>query len=155
VTVRLLVFDDELLSVSKSGSVWGRIYFDLGDRAFPDKGWSDLAVAVATAWLEALIQLTSAATRRERVHFMDGPLAVDVSLSSSGSVNLDFIHNDTIRHSAVARIDELLQNAVSSGDALLAICKHHGWSSDSAFPELIVNVQKGVEALARLRADGT
>lgn len=150
-SVQLLVFDDELLSVDKSGSVWGRVYFDLVDRAFPEKGWSDLVVAFATSWLEAIIQLASAARLRERVDFMDGPLAVDISLNDGGLVKLDFIYKNAVQYSEVAHIDELLENAVSVGDELLAICNRHGWSSDSDLSDLIVNVQKGANVLIRLR----
>jgi hypothetical protein len=147
--VRLLVFDDEVLSVAKSGAVWARIYFDLGDRAFPEKGWSDLAVAFATSWLEALT-LTSAGSSRERVDFMDGPLAVDISLNKPGLVDLSFIYKDAVQYSAVARLDELLQNAISAGTEVVKICRRQGWLSDPDFPHLTASIEKGMKALTVL-----
>src|SRR5262245_13760143 len=104
-TIRLLVFDDELLSRSKSGTAWGRVYFDLGNEAFPDRGWSDMVVAFAEAWLSALIGLARFDKHKERVYFMDGPFAIDITLRGEGMVTLDFIHNDVTRHSMTARID--------------------------------------------------
>jgi hypothetical protein len=146
-TPQLVVFDDELLSRSKTGTVWGRIYFDLGDHAFPEKGWSDMAVAFVNAWLEAVMQVAVAGAPRERVHFMDGPLAVDLCADASGLAKLTFTHKDTVRHFTTARVDELLQNAVSVGIEMLSICKSHGWLNDSDFLRLVANVEKGAKAL--------
>jgi hypothetical protein len=146
-TVRLLVFDDELLSRSKTGTVWGRIYFDLGDLAFPEKGWSDMAVVFLNSWLEAITQVAAAGTCTERVYFMDGPLAVDICVNAPGLANLTFLHKDIVRRLATARVDGLLQNAVSAGLEMLAICKRHGWSDDSDFLRLVSNVERGAKVL--------
>jgi hypothetical protein len=146
-TIRLLVFEDELLSRSQSGSVWGRIFFDLGAGAFPDKGWSDLVVVVTNAWIEGLLQITEGTKETTKVFFMDGPLAVNISLSGPGLVKLDFIHKDIVKDSAITNLDGLLQDAISAGKDLLEICRRHGWSSDSDFVRLVDNIERGVKSL--------
>jgi hypothetical protein len=146
-TVRLLVFDDELLSRSKSGTVWGRIFFDLGAQSFPDNGWSDLVVVVTNAWIEGLLRIKAHTTETTKVSFMDGPLLVSISPTGSGLVQLDFIHKDCVKHSAITSFDELLQDAISAGKNLLDICRHHGWSSDPDYIRLVANVERGIRLL--------
>jgi hypothetical protein len=146
-TIRLLVFDDELLSRSQSGTVWGRIFFDLGAKAFPDKGWSDLVVVVTNAWIEGLLQITAGTKETTKVFFMDGPLAVNISRGGPGSVKLDFIHKDSVKESATTSLDGLLQDAIFAGKNLLEICRHHGWSSDSDYVRLVDNIDRGLKSL--------
>lgn len=150
-TVRLRVFDDELLNCSKSGTVWGRIYFDVGDSSFPDKGWSDMAVAVASAWLSGLIEVASIDSQKDRVYFMDGPASVEVTLGRNGLVNLDFLHKDSVKYSAKESLDGLLQDAIFAGDHLLTICKNHGWYGISDTEKLTLTVHRGREVLENLR----
>jgi hypothetical protein len=152
-TIRLLVFDDEVLSCSKSGTIWGRVYFDLGDEDFPGRGWSDMVVAFVAAWQSALVQLARLDKHKERVYFMDGPYAIDVTLCGEGTVTLDFIHDDATKDSRKTRIDALLRNAVSVSDQLLSICKVRGWLDGNDIHELIVTRQQGVEILATLASN--
>jgi len=148
--IRLLIFDDELLSRSKSGTLWGRIYFDLGQEAFPDRGWSDMVVAFIGAWQKALIQIATFDADRRRVHFMDGPFAIDITPCADGFVILHFIHKDLVKHSMKGHINDLLQDAVSSSNHLLSICERHGWLRDPETQELMFTTQGGVETLAAL-----
>jgi len=145
--VRLLIFDDGLLSRSQSGTVWGRIFFDLGTTSFPDVGWSDLVIVVTNAWIEGLFQITAGTTKTMKVFFMDGPLAVNASTAGPGLVKLDFLHKDRIKHSVIARLDELVKDAISAGENLLSICRQHGWSADPDYARLLTNVEGGIKSL--------
>jgi hypothetical protein len=64
-TLRLTVVDDKFFTRSKSGAIWGRVYFEIGDSFFPDKGWTDLIAAFTTAWLEALTRIATGSVPRE------------------------------------------------------------------------------------------
>ena len=147
-SVRLMVFDDDQLHRAKSGAVWGRIYFDLGDRTFPDKGWTDMVVAFLNAWLESLIRIAEGTSHREKVAFFDGPLSVDISSKDSPLATLDFIHKDVWRDSIVENTQELVRNSLSTGEALLDICRLHGWMGQGDTEDLVGLIQKGFRILS-------
>jgi len=78
---------------------------------------------------------------------MDGPIAIDISPTSPGLVKLDFTHKGSVKHSVIAHLDELLQDAISAGEALLAICRQHGRSDDSDYNRLAANIDRGIKSL--------
>jgi hypothetical protein len=68
-----IVFDASTLHQSKLGSVTGVVHFDFGaDRQFPESGWNDFVVVVATWWLDALEQIARGSAQAD-LRFMDGP----------------------------------------------------------------------------------
>lgn len=81
-----LVTDLEKLGVRTDRAAIGGIWLEVGGAAFPEVGWSDFIVVVL-AWLSAAILdvLRHQASAR-RVHFMDGPYAVDISMAASGQL---------------------------------------------------------------------
>ncbi len=85
--VFLVVKEDQFFARSKSGTIWGTIYFQIGDsQFFPGKGWTDMVAAFVAAWLEALVRVTNGTEVNKRVHFFDGPFAVDFSVALKGQV---------------------------------------------------------------------
>jgi len=145
--LRLLVFDDELLSRSQSETIWGRIYFEIGGEPFPESGWSDLVVAVTNAWLEAVLQATSGMSASTKVHFMDGPFHINIAPVAARLVSLGFAHRGIVKRSLTSPIDALLQDAISAGDKLLHICTDHGWSDDSDCSRLAANLRWAIKSL--------
>lgn len=145
--VHLKVCDDELLSRSKSGAIWARIYFDLDNRSFPEQGWSDLALAITVAWLEALQKVSEGAAVETKVFFMDGPAHVQISFAQTGIAKLDFIHREIVKHSLVANLDALLRDGILAGQALLALCQRHGWIGDSDYRHLNDSISRAVKSL--------
>ncbi len=72
--VFLVVKEDQSFARSKSGTIWGTIYFQIGDNQFfPGKGWTDMVAAFVAAWLEGLVRVTNGTVANQRVHFFDGP----------------------------------------------------------------------------------
>src|SRR5260370_36005403 len=67
------------LSFKSRGPVWGRVYIHTGASWFPEKGWEDIAVPVAAAWLQASMNLVLESQSTASVHFMDGPFYADMS----------------------------------------------------------------------------
>src|SRR5438552_681734 len=79
---------------SKSGAIWGTIYFQIGDNQFfPGKGWTDLVAAFVAGWLDGLLLVTTGTVAKQRVPFFDGPFAVDISMPQKCLANLSFVHN--------------------------------------------------------------
>jgi hypothetical protein len=137
--VFLVVEEDRFFARSKSGAIWGTIYFQIGDNQFfPGKGWTDLVAAFVAGWLDGLLQVTTGTVPNQRVHFLDGPFAVDISMPQKGLANLNFVHNDESKLFTVAEVKHLRAHAVSVGRELLLACQQKGWNN------------KGTEAIASL-----
>jgi hypothetical protein len=72
--VLLVVEEGEFFSRSKSGTIWGTLYFQVGDNQFfPQKGWTDLVAGFVASWLAGLLRVTGGTRDKERVCFFDGP----------------------------------------------------------------------------------
>lgn len=128
--VFLVVKEDQFFARSKTGTIWGTIYFQIGDdnQFFPAKGWTDMVAAFVAAWLLALVRVTNGTLANQRVHFFDGPFAVHFSLPHEGEVNLTFLHNEESKLSTIAEIRQLRVHAVSVGQELLLACQRRGWN---------------------------
>jgi hypothetical protein len=139
------------LERTKAGTIFGVIYFETGNAQFPVKGWSDLAVAFSRAWVEALVRMASK-SNKERVWFMDGPYAVDLSTGAAGKLNATFVHNglkgESVVESAIGTIESLLDNA-TVGEDLLLTCNNEGWS-DSDTTALMISTEQARKTLAQL-----
>jgi len=127
--VFLVVEEDQFFARSKSGTIWGTIYFQIGDsQFFPGKGWTDMVAAFVAAWLGALVRVTNGTEVNKRVHFFDGPFAVDFSVALKGQVSLAFLHNEELRLSTMADVQQLRAHAASVGQDLLLACQRRGWN---------------------------
>ena len=151
-TLRLVTIADEFFKRSASGTVWGRVYFESDGQFFPDSGWTDMVVPFSSAWLEALTRIASGSTDRETVWFMDGPFRLDLSMTSSGLLEITFVHKEAVKESTKASIEELLQDAISVGKQLVTSCKERGWpDSDDDIKCLVTATEQGVTALKKVR----
>jgi|SRR6266849_10180831 len=145
-----LRFSKEGLSRSRWGTLYGRVYFEVDGEAFPERDWSDLLVAFAASWLETLVQIASLEISKDKAPFFDGPLAVDIFRRSDGLASLNFIHKDLVKHTAIARVEDLLRDAISTSRSILTMCRSHNWSSDPDTQQLQVMVRRGEEVLTLL-----
>ena len=128
-----LLIDSASLERRERGPIWGRVCLSVGDRFFPEAGWTDIAVGFTVAWLHALRQLASKQTTSESVFFMDGPFRADIKLRSADSVELvlvDFHTPEKIEHRSEHSIAALLRNAIASGQSLLDTANTQNWAND-------------------------
>lgn len=134
------------LERTKQRSIIGRIWFTLGEQAFPGAGWSDFIVVVLGWWIGQLLDLRRANKSDVEFLFMDGPYSILVKEDRDGALALSFRKGSdpaprmppvtwTTRHELET---ELLTNARE----VVAACRSEEWPDD-------VEVQK----LARLVHD--
>jgi len=63
---------------SSSGAVFGSIWFEVRDQAFPEANWSDIVLAVLRGWLEQVEKLADKKLKQGNLFFMDGPFEVHI-----------------------------------------------------------------------------
>src|SRR5690348_1203289 len=83
-----LVVDPSSISLRASGPATGDIVLMVGTVAFPMAGWNDFVLVILEAWTSALLRLVRGTSDSERVHFMEGPYAVDVMRMADGAFRL-------------------------------------------------------------------
>jgi hypothetical protein len=128
--VQLKIPIDHFFTRSSSGTIWGRIYFEIeSDQVFPERGWTDMAAAFAGNWLRTLIELADGSATSSSIPFYDGPFTVAISKRKPGFVELAFSRRESVKHSTTARIELLLRNAIDVAHELLANCEQRGWSN--------------------------
>jgi hypothetical protein len=148
---QLVTVEDESLTCSESGTIWGQVYFANDDLFFPERGWKDMVVAFTNAWLEALIRIATAPPRQQIVRFMDGPFQLSLLPSENATVKADLIHKGILEQSATAVTKDLLENAISVSNSLLIMCEKREWLDWPDTKTLTTNKNLGVKALTQLK----
>jgi hypothetical protein len=111
------------LSVRTSGPETGDIAVVFDGRAFPASKWNDFVVVILTAWLSALRRVCQTAHTTERVHFMEGPFAVDLTGLGDGTVRVRAIERPS-RQRAMVDVSsrDLIADADAAASAILGEC---------------------------------
>lgn len=83
-----LVTELGMLKVRAQGPAIAGLWLATDGAAFPMARWSDLVVVVLGWWVAAILRLLRSNSRRERLQFMDGPYAVEISRASTGRLRM-------------------------------------------------------------------
>ena len=131
-----LVVDPKTLRGGIRGPATGSIWIVVGRLAFPLQDWNDFVVVILEAWTAALVRLLRGVRERERVHFMEGPYLVEVSLRSPGVVHIRAIErgaHEQERASEDVRTLDFIDALLVCAEEILAACRQKGcWSVDAA-----------------------
>ena len=128
-SLRLIFIDDEFLKRSQSGAIWGSVHFEIGDQYFPDSGWTDLVAGFLTNWLDSLTRIAQGKVTEQRIWFMDGPFAIDLSANDHGHLSMMFLHKEVQKYLVDANVKDLLRNGIDVGSQVIASCKQRGWNN--------------------------
>jgi len=127
---RILV-DPTSFSRSGRGQIAGTIYASLDDHPFPEAYWSDLVVAVLHGWISDLVGFCRANGDTVRLHFMDGPYALELRRQQSDQYGVacirlpdatEFVREGLSFHDV---IDAFTAAAATVADE----CDCRGWTS--------------------------
>jgi hypothetical protein len=135
--------DLSTLDLRRRGPATGNIVLLVDGEKFPAPAWNDFAIVILDAWIRALHQMTTRQSARERVHFMEGPYAVDLLRLQDGRLEVRAIAGD--RRGACVRVAKrsMAEKAVATADSVLLRCQQSSYRPrDVALLE---------EAVARLR----
>lgn|SRR5208283_3259202 len=130
-----LVTELGMLKVRAQGPAIAGIWLVAGDFEFPRVGWSDFVVVVLGWWSAAILRLLGNNSVRERVQFMDGPYAVEVSQPQSGRLQLRmFAGPSGGREVAVGEVDfkRFASDLAAQSRKLLDECRLREWWSPDA-----------------------
>ncbi|TGE24606.1 hypothetical protein E5K00_05170 [Hymenobacter aquaticus] len=80
----------EALETASGGSIWGNIWLETGDYAFPSQQWNDCAEGILEMWLVALTDIYTSKNKwyEKDFVFMDGPY--EATLRNGSPVTIRF-----------------------------------------------------------------
>lgn len=128
-----LILDPSSIGFRSSRPATGNIALLVDGAPFPSAGWNDFVVVILDAWIRALVRLAQHASQNERVHFMEGPYAVDMGHLRNGVVRLTAIERP---HRERALVDvgilPLMEDATTAANLVLDACRRAGHESADA-----------------------
>jgi hypothetical protein len=125
-----LVVDTSTITLRRSAPATGDITIVLRGIVFPAAGWNDFVLVILEAWLASLVRLLKRTSEAERVHFMEGPYAVDLSRAATGAIQVRALHRPD-RERAVVEVMPfgLAENGVAMAEGVVALCRAKGYRS--------------------------
>lgn len=117
--------------VSQSSALTGQIWMQLGDEAFPEAGWNDLALVIVGWWCQAVSGLPAKTGSECDLRFMDGAFLVAVTRETDGRLCLTARAAGRVVTSVGGCTEELLrQQLVAAGEVVLQYCEQHSLIND-------------------------
>ena len=105
-----------LSTLKQSGSlVSGTVYLQIGQYAFPEKGWDDNTALILSWWLDSI------ANGRREFLFMEGPFSfkeskADIQLLSNGKIQASYpINWQELRKSIGSTAEQVIQYLEANG----------------------------------------
>jgi hypothetical protein len=130
-TETFLIVDVGTFEVRPRGQATAGIWLVTESGAFPAAGWDDFIVVILGALARALLKTIRSNGVRGRVHFMDGPHAVDLALSS-GILHFKLISRDREVGSGEAALNSFTNALASQSRKVLHACRSRDWWSTDA-----------------------
>lgn len=123
--------DLEQFSRTRVGSIVGPLWVELGESAFPEKGWYDFPVVLLTWWGRAL--RAHAGTHSDVVlDFMDGPYEIRLKAAAEGcaAVFYDRHGSGHVEYEATVDCARLRKTILGQSKQVLAHCRANDWAND-------------------------
>ncbi len=123
------------LSLRPQGPATAGIWLTSNGSHFPMIGWNDFVVVVLGWWVAAVLRLLHNDSASERIHFMDGPYAVEISRMPPGRFQLRMFAGPNGGHEVAvgeAEVRQLVTELSVQSRKLLDQCTLRGWWSPDA-----------------------
>jgi hypothetical protein len=124
-----LVIDWATLASTGQGTISAGIWLEAETTGFPERHWSDLAVAVTRAFVEATDKVAVAGPgASEQVYFLDGPFSVLLSLTNGGELVLrGFRREQDFGWEGSVELEDWSEQLRAVSRQLLDECAAKGW----------------------------
>lgn len=126
-----IVFDEDSLQLSSTGSVYGNIWVESAGQAFPSREWSDFPLVVLGWWMNALHDDSVI----KELRFMDGPHMIRLSATEDVSTHRAEMITTRARGREVkelecdADIPQLRRELYGYAIAVVKFCERQGFDS--------------------------
>ena len=126
-----IVVDPTSFSRSGRGQMFGTIYASLDDHPFPEAQWSDLVVAVLHGWISDLLGLCRTNGDNVRLHFMDGPYALELRRQQSDQYGVACVRLPDATEFVGEGLSfrEVIDAFTAAAATVTAECDRRGWTS--------------------------
>jgi hypothetical protein len=129
----LVVADVSSLERTASGSLLCKVFFEMGDTAFPERDWYDFAVVLLSAWIKAALALKGGHVDETKLSFMDGPFCVELTADREGLWKVAMVTRgvdaDEVNPMGYADPNILLRSMAAAAEGMVTACEARGWDS--------------------------
>ncbi|GAA3622538.1 hypothetical protein [Flavivirga jejuensis] len=124
----------ELSSLNKDDDkIFGNIYFEENEYAFPEKGWNDFVIIILNWWAKSILKLLKNISIEEELDFMDGPASVKVQYLKNNSFSLYFILNKEVVYSSEVDVELFTKAFLKELNSLIRNIKENRWESEEIY----------------------
>jgi hypothetical protein len=106
--VNLYVDYDTLTKNSLSDSISGNIYWQFGNRYFPEIGWYDYVSTLLMWWTSSLLDISNGTIEKVTFQFMDGPYFIKLLQNPSCCLHVQFFDHEVLQDECVTNLNILL-----------------------------------------------
>jgi len=126
-----IIVDENSLDISKHGSIYGEIFFKVGETCFPGPEWDDFPVVILKWWIDAwkAIWIGKSGTASEFL-FMDGPVKIKIKKLNEETAALDFIRQGSKEPYVQCHIDQLKRALLVASRKVLREVNKRGWKTN-------------------------
>lgn len=118
-----LVIALDTLRFGALGQATAGLWLETEDSQFPAPEWDESIVIALGWWSAALLSLTKDPSRTERVRFMEGPYAVELSRPAPGELHLRMIAHGREVAAGVANFRRFVADLTPPSRRLLHECR--------------------------------
>ncbi len=115
-------------------SVLAVIFFDFGEKKFPDEDWDDFIVVILNWWLEAIGSINSVTGSKTELNFMDGPFSLEIGKLGDNLCKIDCIERrikgKIIEYSALCQFSKIVDEVLNAARIVDELCSENGWDND-------------------------
>ncbi len=142
-----IVVDTDSIAASSFGPATGGVWIEIGSEAFPCEDWSDFVVVVLETMVTAVVRLLSGASDKERIHFMEGPYALDLSRLPGRSLQVHAIERrrtDVVQASMDIGAGVFAEELLGRVEQVVTVCRERDiWSDDADKLQAALAVLRG------------
>ncbi|MFI9380777.1 hypothetical protein [Kutzneria sp. NPDC052558] len=117
--------DVESLSASRSGAIWGDVWFTMNGDPFPERGWNDLVIALLVEF-QAALGVVDGGDSVRRVRFFDGPYWVEFESLGQGGVKIS-TNTGLVASCGKVEVEGLVRRLGELGRELVDACAAKGF----------------------------
>jgi hypothetical protein len=122
--------DQRVFERNAPGRICAGVWFSIGEAGFPEERWDDFATVILAAAVEAVQRLLEGYSKRESVHFMEGPYDLRMEVVDDVHMTISAISTygkGGLKHEQVINMVVFALDLCAAAEELLSWCRPVGW----------------------------